>query len=82
MKRFKTHFNEGRYPTWIKVTSAALVLQVRSLSHKIATEKDLQKQNQLIAQQAKLISYMNGLAIAVGSSDLSLIRKLKQISKN
>lgn len=82
MKRFKTFIDEGSYPLWLKVTTAALVLKIRNLSKRIEGEKDPVVQNKLLSQQNKLISYIEGLGIAVSSEDKKLLQRLKGFSKS
>ena len=77
MKRFKTYIEEGKYPVWVRVTVGTLVLRIRRLSILIQKENDPIEQNKLIAQQNKLISYINGLGVGVSSSDAVLLKKFK-----
>lgn len=79
MIRFRDYINitEGRYPMWLKVTTAGLVMKVRSLQQQIDQSKDAVVQNKLIAQQNNLLSYISGLGIAVSSSDRALLNRLK-----
>lgn len=79
MKSFRTFITEGKYPMWVRITVGALVLRIRSLSARIENETDPVKQNKLIAQQNKLLSYMNGLGVGVGSSDTVLLKRLKSM---
>ena len=79
MKRFRTFMAEGKYPLWVRVTVGSLVLRIKRLSVQIQNEDDPIKQNNLIAQQNKLISYITGLGIGVSSSDAVLLKKLKSI---
>jgi hypothetical protein len=79
MKRFKTYIAEGKYPVWVRVTVGALVLRIRSLSVLIQKEDDPVMQNKLIAQQNKLLSYINGLSVGVSSSDAVLLKKFKSL---
>ena len=81
MMRFKTFVTEGKYPVWVRVTVAGLVLKIRSLTNRIQQEKDPVKQNQLIAQQNKLISYVSGLGIGVGTDDKALLKRIKSFKK-
>lgn len=69
------------HPTWLKLTSTALVLKVRGLAVQIEKETDPAKQNALIAHQNKLISYINGLGIAVGMKDRTLLGWIRSLSK-
>ena len=64
---------------WVRVTVGSLVLRTRNLSSRIENETDPVKQNALIAQQNKLLSYMNGLGVGVGSSDTVLLKRLKSM---
>lgn len=86
MKRFKKHLNdevfekgltEGKFPIWLRASVGMIVLRIRSLSQQIESEKDPSKQNKLIGRQNKLIAYINGLGIAVGSTDEVLLQKMK-----
>lgn len=79
MIRFKRYITEGKYPIWVRVTVGSLVLKITKLSRQIENETDPAKQNALIAQQNKLISYINGLGVGVGSSDTVLLKRLKSI---
>jgi hypothetical protein len=79
MKSFKTYIAEGKYPVWVRVTVGTLVLRIRRLSALIQKEDDPVKQNKLIAQQNKLLSYINGLSVGVSSSDAVLIKKFKSL---
>lgn len=63
------------------MTVIGLVTKVRNLSKSIENEQDPVKQNKMIAQQNKLISYINGLGIAIGTSDKTLLRRIKSVSK-
>jgi hypothetical protein len=77
MKTFKTFLSEGSYPLWTKAVTAGLVLKVRNLSNQIERERDPAKQNQLIGQQNKLLAYLNGLGIAVGTKDQQLMTSVR-----
>ena len=79
MKRFRTFIAVGKYPLWVRVTVGSLVLRMKKLSSRIENETDPAKQNALIAQQNKLLSYMNGLGVGVGSSDTVLLKRLKSM---
>jgi hypothetical protein len=79
MIRFKRYIAEGKYPIWVRVTVGSLVLKIKRLSVQIQNEDDPVKQNNLIAQQNKLISYVTGLGIGVSSSDAVLLKKLKSL---
>ena len=79
MKRFKTYIEEGKYPVWVRVTVGTLVLRIRNLSSQIENETDPVKQNALLAQQNKLISYISGLEIGIGSSDTVLLKRMKSM---
>ena len=77
MKTFKQFVNEGSYPLWTKAVTAGLVLKVRNLSNQIDREVDVAKQNGLIGQQNKLLAYLNGLGIAVGTNDQQLMTSVR-----
>jgi len=77
MKTFKQFVNEGRYPLWTKAVTAGLVLKVRNLSLQIDREVDVAKQNVMIGQQNKLLAYLNGLGIAVGTNDQQLMTSVR-----
>ena len=78
MKSFKQFINEGnKYPMWVKVVTAGIAFKVRNLAVRIAAEKDPVKQNVLIAQQNKLLAYLNGLGVAVGTNDQQLMMSVR-----
>ena len=77
MKTFKQFMNEGSYPLWTKAVTAGLVLKVRNLSNQIDREVDVTKQNVMIGQQNKLLAYLNGLGIAVGTNDQQLMTSVR-----
>ena len=77
MKTFKQFVNEGSYPLWTKAVTAGLVLKVRNLSMQIDREVDDAKQNVMIGQQNKLLAYLNGLGIAVGTNDQQLMTNVR-----
>ena len=77
MKTFKQFMNEGSYPLWTKAVTAGLVLKVRNLSNQIDREPDVTKQNVMIGQQNKLLAYLNGLGIAVGTNDQQLMTSVR-----
>ena len=77
MKTFKQFLNEGSYPLWTKAVTAGLVLKVRNLSIQIDREPDVTKQNVMIGQQNKLLAYLNGLGIAVGTNDQQLMTSVR-----
>ena len=77
MKTFKQFVSEGSYPLWTKAVTAGLVLKVRNLSNQIDREVDVTKQNVLIGQQNKLLAYLNGLGIAVGTNDQQLMTSVR-----
>ena len=68
---------EGKYPMWLRITVGGLVMRIKNLSNQIQNEKDPNKQNKLISQQNTLISYISGLGIGVGSTDRTLLQRLK-----
>ena len=55
------------------------MLRIKNLSRQIENETDPVKQNALLAQQNKLLSYINGLGVGVGSSDTVLLKRLKSM---
>ena len=79
MINFKTYYqlSEGKYPMWLRITVGGLVIRIKNLSKQIENEKDPQKQNNLISQQNTLLSYISGLGLGVGSSDIVLMRRFK-----
>lgn len=79
MKSFKTYINEGKYPIWVRVTVGSLILRIRKLSQEIENEEDPVRQNRLMSQQNKLLSYIAGLGIGISSSDSILLKKFKTL---
>lgn len=80
-RQFNEYLIEGKYPNWVRVTTALLVLKVRNLSIRIQKEKDPKVQNDLIAQQNKLLSYIDGLSIGVGTNDAALLSKIRSYKR-
>ena len=70
--------NEGKYPNWLRVGVAVMVMKMRKLTSDIENEKDPVKQNALIAQQNRLLSYINGLGIGVGTEDNALLQRMRK----
>lgn len=77
MMRFKQFISEGKYPMWVRLTVGTLVLRINNLTKQIETEEDPIKQNKLISQQNKLLSYISGLGIGIGTEDKVLLQRLK-----
>ena len=77
MMRFKQFISEGKYPMWVRLTVGTLVLRINNLTKQIEQEEDPIKQNKLISQQNKLLSYISGLGIGVGTEDKVLLQRLK-----
>ncbi len=79
MQSFGSFIHEGKYPVWVKLSVGSLILKMKNLSGQIQSEPDPVKQNQLIARQNDLLSYMSGLSIAVGTTDRVLMKRLKSV---
>ena len=79
MQSFRSFINEGKYPVWVKLSVGSLILKMKNLTAQIQSEPDPVKQNQLIARQNDLLSYMSGLSIAVGTTDRVLMKRLKSV---
>ena len=79
MQSFRSFIHEGKYPVWVKLSVGSLILKMKNLTAQIQSEPDPVKQNQLIARQNDLLSYMSGLSIVVGTTDSVLIKKLKSV---
>jgi len=75
--RFKQFISEGKYPMWVRLTVGTLVLKINNLTKQIEKEEDQIKQNKLISQQNRLLSYILGLGIGVGTEDKVLLQRLK-----
>jgi len=70
--------NEGKHPNWLRVGVAVMVMKMRKLTTEIENETDPVKQNSLIAQQNRLLSYISGLGIGVGSEDKALQQRMRK----
>ena len=70
--------NEGKYPNWLRAGVAVMVMKMRKLTIEIENETDPVKQNSLIAQQNRLLSYISGLGIGVGSEDKALQQRMRK----
>lgn len=79
MMRFKQFISEGSYPVWVRITVGTLVIKINNLSKQIGQESDPIKQNSLISQQNKLLSYISGLGIGIGTEDKVLLQRLKTL---
>jgi len=78
MKTFKQFIAEGQYPNWLRAGVAMLVMKVRNLTQQIENKTDPAKQNALIAQQNRLLSYISGLGIGVGTEDKTLMMRMRK----
>ena len=74
MISFQQFVKERKYSVWVRVTVGTLVLNVLQLSVQIQNNEDPVKQNKLISKQNRLLPYIYGLGIGVGSSDTVLLR--------
>ena len=81
MQTFRSFIHEGKYPVWVRTVVAGLVVKVTKLDQAIAATDDPVKQIVLMSHQNKLLSYMNGLGIGVGSTDPVLLRKMRGIGR-
>ena len=79
MQTFRSFIHEGKYPVWVKLSVGSLIMKMKNLTAQIQSEPDPVKQNQLIARQNDLLSYMSGLSIAVGTTDRVLMKRLKSV---
>ena len=79
MQSFRSFIHEGKYPVWVKLSVGSLILKMKNLTAQIQSEPDPVKQNQLIARQNDLLSYMSGLSIAFGTTDRVLMKRLKSV---
>ena len=79
MQSFRSFIHEGKYPVWVKLSVGSLILKMKNLTAQIQSEPDPVKQNQLIARQNDLLSYMSGLGIAVGTTDRVMMKRLKSV---
>lgn len=79
MVSFKTYITEGKYPIWMRITVASLIMKIRNLSSQIEKEEDPTKQNVLIAKQNKLLSYVTGLGIGVGTKDMATLNRIRRL---
>ena len=79
MVSFKTYITEGKYPIWMRITVASLVMKIRNLSSQIEKEEDPSKQNALIAKQNKLLSYISGLGIGIGTKDTATLNRIRRL---
>ena len=70
--------NEAKYPNWLQVGVAVMVMKMRKLTTDIENETDPVKQNALIAQQNRLLSYIKGLGIGVGTEDNALLQRMRK----
>lgn len=79
MVSFKTYITEGKYPIWMRITVASLVMKIRNLSSQIEKEEDPTKQNVLIAKQNKLLGYISGLGIGIGTKDKVTLNRIRRL---
>ena len=69
---------EAQYPNWLRAGVAVLVIKMRNLTQQIENETDPAKQNALIAQQNRLLSYISGLGIGVSTEDSALMMRMRK----
>ena len=79
MVSFKTYITEGKYPIWMRITVASLVMKIRNLSSQIEKEEDPIKQNVLIAKQNKLLSYVSGMGIGICTKDKVTLNRIRRL---
>ena len=75
----RERFSWPMFPSMLATAPAQVMPWDEVASSRIENETDPAKQNALIAQQNKLLSYMNGLGVGVGSSDTVLLKRLKSM---
>jgi len=78
MKTYKQFMTEAQYPNWLRAGVAVLVIKMRNLTQQIENETDPTKQNALIAQQNRLLSYISGLGIGVSTEDSALMMRMRK----
>jgi hypothetical protein len=78
MKTYKQFMTEAQYPNWLRAGVAVLVMKMRNLTQQIENETDPAKQNALIAQQNRLLSYISGLGIGVSTEDSALMMRMRK----
>jgi len=78
MKTYKQFMTEAQYPNWLRAGVAVLVIKMRNLTQQIENETDPAKQNALIAQQNRLLSYISGLGIGVSTEDSALMMRMRK----
>lgn len=79
MVSFKTYITEGKYPIRMRITVASLIMKIRNLSSQIEQEEDPTIQNVLIAKQNKLLSYISGLGIGIGTKDTATLNRIRRL---
>jgi hypothetical protein len=78
MKTYRQFMTEAQYPNWLRAGVAVLVIKMRNLTQQIENETDPAKQNALIAQQNRLLSYISGLGIGVSTEDSALMMRMRK----
>lgn len=82
MKSFKEFcLEEGRgYPTWVKGTTLAMTMRVKSLSNKVSSQNDVGSKIDLISRQNNLLAYLLGLSIAIDTKDKAAMTKARSLA--
>jgi hypothetical protein len=65
------------YPVWVKGAVLVLINKIRTADIQIRQTDDVAMKIDLMSQQIKWSSYMNGLAIGFASDDKALQSKLR-----
>ena len=78
MKTYRQFMTEAQYPNWLRAGVAVMVIKMRNLTQQIENETDPAKQNALIAQQNRLLSYISGLGIGVSTEDSALMMRMRK----
>ncbi len=81
MQTSRSFFNEGKYPIWVKTVITGLVVNVTKLNQAISAADNSIKQNLLISQHNKLLSYMNSLSIELNSIYKIFLKRMKEIGR-
>jgi hypothetical protein len=77
-KQLQIEIEEGRLASISTFSTVGLILKIKALDTKIQNSTNPTEQNKLLSLQAKYLSYVAGMSVAVSASDSKLLTRLNK----